>query len=91
MSRLRLQYSKDEIITDLYTIGKELMYEDNTEYIGPYHRYTTGEIYTKTVWDNSQSEKLIQYQDTTLPSYRYKQINRGIQTKFNSFHQKYLH
>lgn len=85
MSRLRLQYSKDEIITDLYTMGKELMYEDNIEYIGPYHRYTTGEIYTRPVWDNSQSKKLIQYQDTTLPSYRYKQLKYDIQTKYNSF------
>lgn len=85
MSRLRLQYAKDEIITDLYTYGNEWMYEDTTPYVGSYHRYTTREVYTGTVWSNSQSKKLIPYYDTSLLSYRYKQLNQNVQTSYNSF------
>lgn len=84
MARLRLQYSIDEVITNLYTYGEEWMYEDTTEYIGPYHRYTTGEIYTGATWNNSKSKKLIEYQDATLVSYRYRQIN-DVRTNYNAF------
>lgn len=85
MPRLRLHYSKDEIINDQYTYGNEWMYEDSTQYIGPYHRYTTGEVYTGAGWDVSTSRKLIEYQDMTSLSYRYKQIKSDIQTKYDSF------
>lgn len=85
MPRLRLHYSKDEIINDQYTYGNEWMYEDSTQYIGPYHQYTTGEVYTGAAWDVSTSRKLIEYQDMTSLSYRYKQIKSDIQTKYDSF------
>lgn len=84
MPRLRLQYAKDEIITDQYTYGNELMYEDTIQYIGPYHRYTTGETYTGPIWDESTSKKLVEYQDTTSLLYRYKQLNT-IRINSNSF------
>lgn len=82
MSRQRLHYSKDQIITDLYTYGNEWMYEDTIEYIGPYHKYTTGEIYTEPMWNEKLSKKLIVYQDTTTSKYRYKQIKPDIKTKY---------
>ena len=51
MARLKLYYPVDEITNDLYTYGSELMTEDNVEYIGAFHRYITGEVYTKSKWD----------------------------------------
>ena len=85
MPRLRLHYSKDEIINDQYTYGNEWMYEDSTQYLGPYHRYTTGEVYTGAGWNVSISRKLIEYHDMSSLSYRYKQIKSDIQTKYDSF------
>ena len=82
MSRQRLHYSKNQIINDLYTYGLEWMYEDTIEYVGPYHKYTTGEIYTEPTWNPKLSKKLIAYQDTTSAKYRYKQINPFIKTKY---------
>ena len=82
MSRQRLHYSKNQIINDLYTYGEEWMYEDTIEYVGPYHKYTTGEIYTEPNWNPKLSKKLITYQDTTSAKYRYKQINTFIKTKY---------
>ena len=59
--RKQLFYTSDEITTNLYTPGKEWMYEDGTEYIGSYHLYSTGEVYTKGNWSSKQSVKLISY------------------------------
>tara|TARA_R110002020_G_scaffold74225_1_gene190138 strand:- start:99 stop:716 length:618 start_codon:yes stop_codon:yes gene_type:complete len=59
--RKKLFYTSDEITTNLYTPGKEWMYEDGTEYIGSYHLYSTSEVYTKGTWSSKQSIKLIPY------------------------------
>jgi len=85
MARLRLHYSADEIINNLYTYGNEWMFEDTTQYIGSYHRYTTGEIYSGGGWDSASSRKLIKYQNTNSPGYRYKQLKQSIRTNYNSF------
>jgi hypothetical protein len=86
--RQQLQYYKDEIITDLYTFdGKEWMYTDSTPYVGPYHRYTTGEVYTEPNWDELLSQKLIPYQDITTMSYKYKKLKPSIRTKYQQFNQ----
>lgn len=86
--REQLQYSKDEIITDLYTFeGKEWMYVDGIPYIGPYHRYTTGEVYTEPNWNASLSKKLIPYQDINSLAYQYKKLKPDIQTKYKNFTQ----
>lgn len=65
MPRLKLYYPLDEITTNLYTSGKQWMTTDNVEYIGLYHTYTTGEVYTQAAWDLKKSVQLIPYKDQT--------------------------
>jgi hypothetical protein len=82
--RDKLFYTPDQITNNLYTSGKEYMFEDATEYIGPYHLYTTtGEIYSESKWSRTKSLKLIPYIERTAPTntlYRsLKQLN--IKTK----------
>lgn len=87
MPRQRIRYSADEIIPDLYTYGNEFMYENNIEYIGPYHRYITGEVYTEFKWNPKTSKLLIPYTDTTSTIYTYKKLKPTIETKFKSFNE----
>ena len=86
MSRLKLQYTPKEILTDLYTYGLEWMTDQFVEYTGLYHRYTTGEIYTEPVWHDTKSIKLIPYIDTPLMVYQYKQLKPKLKTKYNSLY-----
>jgi hypothetical protein len=83
MARLRSHYTSDEIITDLYTYGNEWMYEDNIQYIGLYHRYTTGEVYTEPIWQTSLSKKLIPYADVSTAKFKYKKLT-NIKTEYQS-------
>lgn len=77
MRRIKAYYTSDETINGLYTLGSEYMTTDNTEYIGPYHRYTTtGETFTESTWNIRQSQKLVAYRD--LPASL--KIYRGIKT-----------
>ena len=61
MSRRKVYYPEGQIQKGLYTNGKEWMLEDGTEYIGDYHKYITGEVYTKSNFVKNVSEKLIPY------------------------------
>ena len=61
MSRFKVYYTEDETTKNLFTSGAEWMTVDKTEYIGAYHRYTTGEVYTKAAWNPQTSVKLIPY------------------------------
>jgi hypothetical protein len=73
MRRIKSYYTADETINGLYTLGGEYMTTDNTEYIGPYHRYTTtGEIFTEPTWNIRQSQKLVVFQNlpASLKTYR---------------------
>lgn len=54
-------YIETEIVNNLYTSGSEWTLTDGTEYIGLYHRYTTGETYTESEWNSKLSKKLIKY------------------------------
>lgn len=66
MGRFKTYYPISEITTDLYTSGKQWMTTDNVEYIGAYHKYLTGEVYTKAQWQPDQSAILISYIDQTI-------------------------
>jgi hypothetical protein len=91
MSRQRLHYSKDEIINNLYAFtNTEWMLPDNTPYAGPYHKYTTGEVYTEAMWDEQLSKPLVPYQDTKSPKFRYKQLKSKLKTKYDSIEQHFL-
>lgn len=85
MKRSRLQYSKDEIIDNLYTTGKEYMlYDTDTEYIGPYHKYTTGEVFTEFTWKPNISKKLVQFKNINSVQYQFQKINPNIKTTYDS-------
>lgn len=73
--RIKITYLPDEITNNLYTFGKEWMTIDNVEYIGLYHTYSTGEIYSEGTWDSNKSIKLISYEDVSSSKYQYKRLN----------------
>lgn len=73
--RIKITYLPDEITNNLYTFGKEWMGIDNTEYIGLYHTYSTGETYSEGVWNSKKSIKLIPYEDVSSLKYQYKKLN----------------
>ena len=68
MGRFKTYYPTSEITTDLYTPGKQWMTTDNVQYIGAYHKYLTGEVYTKARWEPDVSTILIPYIDQTIPN-----------------------
>jgi hypothetical protein len=74
--RLKLYYTQDEIIADLYTSGKEWMTTDNVQYVGLYHRYTTGETYTGSTWNSKTSVKLIPFREQNLLVNQYQKLKR---------------
>lgn len=86
MSRIKLQYTPSEITTDLYTYGKQWMTEDNVEYIGLYHRYTTGEIYTEPTYSEALSKKLIPYEIVNTLKASYKKLKPTLKTKFETIY-----
>lgn len=59
----KLYYPKTHIVNNLYTEGKEWMYEDGTEYSGYYHRYIDGVRMSGAVFQRGYSKKLIPYVD----------------------------
>jgi hypothetical protein len=81
--RKKAFYSDQEIIKNLYTTGKEWMLNDYTEYVGQYHRYTTGEVYTQPVWNQLLSEQLVAYQELTQDIKTYKSL-KSISTSYEN-------
>jgi hypothetical protein len=82
--RNKVYYTIDEIINNLYTPGGEWMYENGTEYIGEYHRYTSGEVYTRKNWNPTLSKKLVKLKDLNISSNFYRKEKENIQTTFKS-------
>ena len=61
MARKKLYYYKDDIVSG-YKYGLTYMYDNNVEYIGPYHTYkSTGEVYTENYYIENVSLKLYPY------------------------------
>jgi len=87
--RIKVYYPKSEITNNLYTSGKEWMLEDNTEYLGSYHKYTTGEVYTRSTWNATLSKKLIKFEPTDTVNFIYKELKPDVKTKFNSVNAYY--
>lgn len=79
--RLKIKYLPNEITNNLYTFGKEWMTTSNTEYIGLYHTYVTGEIYSEGTWKPDLSVKLIPYEDASSLKLQYKNL-KSINTTF---------
>lgn len=82
--RIKSYYSANEIVNNLYTTGQELMTTDNVEYVGLYHKYTTGEIYSQPTWDKNKSVKLIKYKDQPESVIEYNKIS-DIEINYKSF------
>ena len=61
--RKRVYYTKAQTTKGLITEGQQWMLVDGTEYIGQYHTYTTGEVFTEASFVNSVSKTLIPYKD----------------------------
>lgn len=74
MSRLRLHYTPNQITKALYTTGSEWQIESGAEYIGPYHTYTTGEVYSETEWNPQKSIKLLPFVTESKDVSAYKQL-----------------
>ena len=79
--RIKITYSPDEITNNLYTFGKEWMTTANIEYIGLYHKYSTGEIYTGGTWNAKKSIELIPYEDPSALKFQYKKL-KSINTTY---------
>ena len=60
------------------------MTEERQEYIGQYHSYATGEVYTRATWDALLSKKLIPYEAETTVETIYKRLKPNIKTKYQS-------
>tara|TARA_Y100000310_G_C20463256_1_gene706363 strand:- start:327 stop:911 length:585 start_codon:yes stop_codon:yes gene_type:complete len=71
--RLKVYYPKSQITNGLITLGGQWMQEDGTEYIGPYHTYTDGNVYTGSIFNN-ESVKLIPYKPQSDSDKKYKEI-----------------
>lgn len=70
--RKKIYYSENQITNNLYTKGKEWMYIDNwKEYIGFYHKYANGEVYTEKEWHPTKSVRLIEYVDKEQTYFKY--------------------
>ena len=82
--RIKSYYSANEIVTNLYTSDQELMTTDNVEYVGLYHKYTTGEAYSQPTWDKNKSVKLIKYKDQPESVIEYNKIS-DIEIDYKSF------
>ena len=61
--RPKIYYPKARITTNLYTVGKEWMFENGKEYIGYYHKYTDGLVLSEPYYHSIQSERLIPYSE----------------------------
>jgi len=83
MARLKLYYPTEEITNNLYSFGSELMTEDGTEYIGPYHRYITSEVYTGATWNAKTSKKLVAFKQLNKITI-YNTLKPDIQLKYSS-------
>jgi hypothetical protein len=84
MARKKLFYTKNQITENLYTAGNEFQLSDGTMYIGLYHRYDTGELYTGGTWNVKTSKPLSVFVQTSEQVKLYRQNKKDIKTKFKS-------
>ena len=87
--RNKVYYLNDEITNNLYTTGSEWMLETNTNYIGQYHSYITGEVYTQSSWKPLQSKKLIKFKNIIQNNSEYTILKPKIKTAYEKI-TKYI-
>ena len=78
--RKKVYYPDAQIQKGLYTNGKEYMFTNGIEYIGDYHKYTTGEVFTKSTFLRGVSKRLISYIDLSIADtsakFKYDSLNK---------------
>ena len=86
MSRRKLYYPQGQIQKGLYTNGGEWMFVDGTEYVGDYHKYTTGEVYTISSYIDGVSKELIPYQNVQNYSIKQNFEYTKLTSELDKFH-----
>lgn len=82
--RKRVYYSEDQIQKNLFTNGKQWMtLDDWKEYIGPYHRYSTGEVFTEIHWTPNVSMKLVPYRKRSESYFKYADLTEFVNINGN--------
>jgi hypothetical protein len=77
--RKKIYYSDSEIEKGLFTKGKEYMtIDDWKEYVGYYHRYSTGELFTEREWNPLKSNKLVPYRDRSNSYFKYLDLKKYV-------------
>ncbi len=82
--RKKEYYNKEEIVENQYTTGQEYMTKNRVEYIGLYHKYITGEVYTLARYNSNKSIPLIPYQEESDDIKLYKSNKSKIKTKYST-------
>jgi hypothetical protein len=78
-TRKKIYYSDSQIEKNLFTKGKEFMYIDDwKEYVGYYHRYSTGEVFTEREWNPLKSKKLVQYRERSDSYFKYLDLKKYV-------------
>lgn len=74
-TRLKIYYPDTQIEKNIYTNGNEWMMMDTWEnYVGFYHKYITGEVFTEKEWDPTQSKKLVRYKSRSKSYFKYADL-----------------
>lgn len=81
--RRRLYYTDRQIVKNLYTTGSEWQTTDGKEYIGPYHTYITGEVFTQPDWNETTSKELIKFEVKDQNVLNYQSL-KNIQVKYET-------
>lgn len=82
--RKRTYYSQEQIQKNLYTSGKQWMtLDDWKEYVGFYHKYSTGEVFTERDWMPNVSMKLIPYRNRSESYFKYADLKEYANIKGN--------
>lgn len=70
--RIKIYYPESQIVNNLFAKAGEFMKLKNfEEYVGFYHRYATGEVFTEPQWDILKSERLIRFRPIIENSKKY--------------------
>lgn len=80
--RLKLYYPEYQIRKDKFTRGGELMDINGNEYVGYYHLYSTGEIFSQSQYDEKKSIKLFPLRKDIETPYKKLQISKNSYQSF---------
>jgi len=67
-------YTKEQTIENLETKGKEWQLENGVEYIGRYHRYIDGKVFTQASYSASRSVQLFPYIEQNTKTTDYEEL-----------------